>query len=202
MDKLILCPNTETSPPIRLSDEGSCNEMIWENGQVLDSNKYDFSRLEFICERLKSRAMTDYAVTDMGCPIVSERLKTFFENNNIDNIQYFQATVIESEGKPAKGGYYAANFIGLVDCIDRDASETRARRDDNGELNIITRISKLALKDLEVSYNQLYRVYAFTRLILIDSSFKEKIDAAGLTGIRLVDPERWDGQNGERTANQ
>lgn len=198
MEKLIFCPNTETSPSIRLSDDGSCNEMIWENGHVLDSNKYDFSRLEFICERLKSGAMTDYAVTDMGCSIVSERLKAFFENNGIDNVQYFRATVIEREGEPAKGEYYAANFIGLVDCIDKDASEMRARRDDNGELNIITRISKLVLKDLDISYNLLYRVYAFTRLILIDSSFKEKIDAAGLTGIRLVNPNRWDGLNGER----
>lgn len=198
MDKLIFCPNTETSPSMRLSDRGSCNEMIWENGHLLDPKKYDFSRLEFICEKLKSGAMTDYAVTDMGCSIMSERLKVFLESSGIDNIQYFPASVIEKDGEHAKDGYYTANFLGLVDCIDRDASEMKARRDKNGELNIITRISKLVLKKPGSSYGYIYRAYSFTRLILIDSSFKEKFESAGLTGIRLVDPERWDGQNGEK----
>lgn len=198
MSKLILCPNTETSPSMRLSDRGSCNEMIWEGGRHLDPNKYDFSRLEFICERLKSGGMTDYAVTDMGCSIVSERLKSFLEESGIDNVQYFPATVIERDGERAKSGYYAANIIGLVDCIDRDASEMKARRDKNGEFNIITRISKLVLKNLETDYGYMYRAYPFTRLILIDTAFKEKMESSGLTGIRLVNPERWDGQNGER----
>lgn len=198
MDKLIFCPNTKTSPSMRLSDHGSCNEMIWENGQLLDPNKYDFSRLEFICERLKSGEMTDYAVTDMGCSVISERLKKFFESTGIDNIQYFPASVIVRDGESPKSGYYAANIIGLVDCIDRDASEMRARRDKNGELNIITRISKLVLKSVETDCGYLYRAFPFTRLILIDSLFKEKFLSAGFSGIRFIDPERWDGQNGER----
>ncbi len=183
---------------MRLSDHGSCDEMIWENGHYLDPNMYDFSRLEFVCEKLKSGGMTDYALTDMGCSIMSERLKVFFESNGVNNIQYFPASVIERDGELAKDGYYAANFIGLVDCIDRDASEMRAMRDKNGELNIITRISKLVLKKTAQSEGYIYRAYPFTRLILIDSSFKEKIESAGITGIRLVEPENWDGQNGEK----
>ncbi len=198
MEKLIFCPHTETSPSMRLSDNGSCNEMIWENGHIIDSSRYDLSRLEFICERLKSAGMTDYAVTDMGCSIVSERLKTFFENNGIDNIQYFPATVIVQEGGKAQEGYYVANFIGLVDCIDRFASELDAEEYDNGELDIIYSVYKLVLKKPKANYGYIYRVYAFTRLILIDSHLKENFEMAGLTGVRFVNPERWDGYNGEK----
>jgi len=171
--------------------------MIWENGHILEPSKYDFSRLEFICERLKSGQMTDYAVTDMGCSIMSERLKALLDSNGIDNIQYFPASVIEKDGEQAQYGYYAANIVGLVDCIDREASEMDAEEDDNGELNIIYSIEKLVLKNTETNHGPIYRAYPFTRLILIDSLFKEKFDSAGFTGIRLVDPDRWDGLNGE-----
>ena len=198
MGKLVLCVNTELSPSIRLSDRGSCNEMVWESGLALDVKKYDFSRLEFVCEKLNSGGMTDFAVTDMGCTIISERLKNFLEKNGIGNIQYFPASVIEREGEQPSDGYYAANIIGLVNCIDRDASDMRARRDKNGELNIIMRIRKFVLRQPEHDLGSLYRVLSFTRLILIDRTFKEKIESAGLTGIRLVAPDRWDGLNGER----
>ena len=50
----LLCPNTDTSPDIRVSDNGSCNEMIWEDGVKIDSNEYDLSNLEFICETLNN----------------------------------------------------------------------------------------------------------------------------------------------------
>jgi hypothetical protein len=43
----------------------------------------------------------------------------------------------------------------------------------------------------------MFRVNCFSRLILIDDNFKEKIAASGLTGIKLVSPEKWDGFNGE-----
>jgi len=199
MFKLILCPNTDVSPDIRLSDNGSCNEMIWENGHLINAEEYDLSQLEFICERLSSGGMTDYAVTDMGCSIVSERFKKFLENQGIDNIDYYKATVIEREGEQPKEGYYAANIIGLVDCIDRDASVMRARRDKNGELNLISRIDKLVLKDSVPNYGIIFRAYPFTRLVLIDENLKEEFEKSTITGVRLIIPERWDGINGEIT---
>jgi len=84
MKKLVLCPDVNTFPDMTLGDNGSCDEMIWEDGLIIDPAEYDLSRLEFICEN--SGVMTDYSVTDMGCSIESERLKTFFENNGVDNI--------------------------------------------------------------------------------------------------------------------
>lgn len=197
MVKLILCPNTDVSPDIRISDDGSCNKMIWENGKLINPDKYDFSKLEFICERLPSGGMTDYAVSDMGCSVVSERFKNVLISLGIDNIQYFKASVIEREGEPAKEGYYAANIVGLVDCIDREASQMRADYDDDGNLDIIYGISKLVLTESMPESGLLFRAYPFTRLILIDESLKESIEASGITGVRLISPERWDGFNGE-----
>ncbi len=89
--------------------------------------------------------MTDYAASDMGCLVVSERFKKFIDNLGIDNIEFFPATVIEKEGQAPKAGYYAANIIGLIECIDIDASEMRAKYNKEGELKVIFRIDSLVL---------------------------------------------------------
>lgn len=197
MKNYILCPNTDVSPDVRLNDNSSCNEMIWENGSIINPTEYDLSKLEFLCETLPSGKMTDYVVSDMGCPIISERFKQFLDSLGIDNIQYFEAAIIELEGEPAKSGYYAANIIGLIDCIDRDASDMDAEPDKDGELTVIFGIEKLVLKDNIAYQGYLFRAAHFTRLILVDEFLKQQIEESPLTGIRLVSPERWDGIYGE-----
>lgn len=197
MNKFVLCPNMDVSPALRMSENGSCNEMIWENGSIIDTNGYDLTNLEFICETSPSGKMTDYAISDMGCSVVSERFKLFLDNHGVDNIQYIKATVIDREGEPAKTGFYVANIIGLVDCIDRDASKMKARPDKNGELTIIFRIRKLILKANVFNPSHLYRTAYFSGLILVDEFLKQKIDESTLEGIKLISPERWDGYYGE-----
>jgi hypothetical protein len=133
----------------------------------------------------------------MGCSVVSERFKNLLTSLGVDNIQYYKATVIEREGEPAKEGYYTANIVGLVDCIDREASQMRADYDDDGNLDIIYGISKLVLTQPMPECGSLIRAYPFTRLILVDESLKESIETSGITGLRLISPQRWDGFNGE-----
>ena len=197
MSQHLLCPNTDSSPDLRMSDNGSCNEIIWRTGHKLPLVEYDLSNLEFLCETLPSGEMTDYAVSDMGCSVVSERFKQFLDSLNINTIEYFPATVIEQEGEPAKQGYYAANILGLIDCIDKDASDMDAEPNDEGEITIIWSIDKLVLKQTPFSQEPIHRGAHFTRLILINELTKQQIEESGLTGIRLVAPERWDGINGE-----
>ncbi|HWV16592.1 MAG TPA: DUF1629 domain-containing protein [Cellvibrio sp.] len=196
MTNLILCPDTNVSPDITLTGNSSCFEMIWENGCVLDPAEEDFSRLEFVCEDLPLGYIPDYAVSDLGCSIVSARLRQLLEESGIDNIQYFAASICERPGAEPKPGYFAANIIGLVDCIDTTRSEMRSTLDeDDGQLRIF-RIRKLVLKEVN-SNSHLYRVNRFSRLILIEERFKEIFAGAGIQGVRLILPERWDGYNGE-----
>ncbi|MBN1501610.1 MAG: hypothetical protein JW982_15740 [Spirochaetes bacterium] len=197
MKSFILCPDTEVSPALTLSDNGTCNEMIWENGGSINTADYNLSNLEFLCETLPAGKITDYAVSDTGCSVISEQFKNFMDDLGIVNIQYFKASVTEQEGKPAKTGYYAANITGLIDCIDRNASEMEAEPDKNGEYTIIFGIKKLVLKNNITSTGHIFRAAHFTRLILVDEFLKQKIDESSLEGIKLISPERWDGFYGE-----
>lgn len=197
MSKYLLCPDLGLSPLLRMSDKSSCSEMIWEDGKLIDPEEYNLSKLEFICETLPSGEMTDYAVSDMGCSVVSERFKELLDKAGIDNIQYFEAAVVEKEGKPAKPGYYAANIVGLVDCIDIDASELDSEPDKTGEKIIIWSIDRLVLKDDFGKGELIFRTANYTGVILVDDALKEKISGSPLKGIKLILPERWDGFSGE-----
>lgn len=197
MPRLVFCPNMAVSPDIRINDGGSCSEMIWESGQMIDPGEYDFSRLEFLCETLPLGRFPDYAVSDMGCSVVSGKLRSFLDGLGVTNVQYFDASIVEREGEPPKPGYFAANFIGLVDCIDREKTEMDAEPNDDGDNVIIFSIDQLVLKDADFGDNLLCRASHFTGLVLIDEKLKSHFDQSSLEGVLLVSPERWDGINGE-----
>jgi hypothetical protein len=192
MKQYLLCPDMDVSPSITLTENGSCFETVWEDGAVIDQTKYDLSRLEFICETLSAGIFPDFAISDMGCPVVSERLKKLLDTNGVDNIEYFSATVIEKKGRQPKEGYYAANIIGLVDCIDKDKSEFRGFVKD-GALKGISSISELSLLESIQFPAYIFRMYLFRRIILIHEAFKGILEEAGITGVKLIQPENWDG---------
>lgn len=197
MPKMLLCSDTETSPDITLTGNGSCFELIWGTGHFIDISEYDLSRLEFICESLPIGYFPDFAVSDLGCVVVSERLRNLLTNNGIDNIEYFPATIVERKSESSKPGFFAANIIGLVDCINTDKSEFRGNVVD-GEVKAIFRMRSLVLKELEVDIGYIYRPLKFRRLIIIEDRFEKILEDSGIVGTKFILPERWDGFNGEK----
>ena len=197
MKQFVLCPDMEVSPSITLTENGSCFETVWEDGGAIDQTNYDLSRLEFICETLPAGRFPDFAISDMGCPVVSEQLKNLLDANGVDNIDYFPATIIEKKGQAPQAGYYAANIIGLVDCIDKENSEFRGYEEE-GELKGIFSIRKLSLLDNIVAPSYVYRVHLFWRIIIILEPFKKIFEEARTTGVKLIAPENWDGYYGEK----
>lgn len=197
MAKLILCPDKKVSPQITIHNKGFCPGMIWEDGHPINVNNNNISQLIFICETLPKGCFPDYAVSDMGCSVVSTRLKLLLESLGINNIEYFQASVVERDGESPKQGYYAANIIGLEDCIDLDASEIDAEEDKNGERSIIYSIDKLVLKKNMGEEYTLCRTKHFTRLIMIEENLTTHFEKAGIKGVKFILPSRWDGFNGE-----
>lgn len=189
MTKLLLFPDVDTSPSLTSTSACTCTELIWEEGRFLSPSDYDFSNLEFWCETLPTGEMTDFAATDLGAPIVSENLKKVLDDLGVE-AQYFPAKIIEKSGGQPKQGYYAMNVIGLVDCIDFGASDLEVEEED-GEVVDIEEVGTMVLK--EESFGSIYRMYMFERVIVLEGYVADKLQRLGVSGMKLIKPERWDG---------
>ena len=195
MNKSLIFPNLEESPCITGSDNCSCIEMIWQTGHYIDKNQYDLSRLEFICETLPLGHFTEFAVTDLGCPIVSDQLKNILDTAGVNNVEYFPATIIEKTDTLPLTNYYAINILGLVNCIDFEQSDLEVEEED-GEIVDIDEVNQLILNDR--SYGHIYRLFMFERVIVIEEALEEKLSAILISGMNIVKPENWDGFAGEK----
>ncbi|MCW8877856.1 MAG: hypothetical protein OQJ89_05280 [Kangiellaceae bacterium] len=183
MNKLLLFPDIDKSPSLAATPNCSCDELIWEEGLLLTEQEHDFSNLEFICET--TGKVTDFLATDMGAPIVSLKLKTLFDGLDIQ-AQYFPAKIIEKNGAEPKGGLFAMNVIGMVNCIDFNASDLDVEEED-GEIVDIEEVNTLKLK--EDSFGEIYRLYMFERVIVVEDFVAKKLNALNIQGMKLIEPE-------------
>lgn len=196
MNKMLLCPDTAVSPNITYSDNSSCQEMIWETGSLIEREEYNLGRLEFICEDLPAGHFPDFAVSDLGCPIVSKRFKDCLDHLRVENVEYFPAAVIETKDGPPRTGYFAANIIGLINCIDLEKSDIDGK-EVNGEIVAIRYINKLVLNDKD-NFGAIYRAYLFRRLIIVEEPLIANLRGQNIEGIKFIDPGKWDGFYGEK----
>lgn len=191
----ILCPNTTVSPDLTYSATTSCNELIWLTGHPIPK-EYDLSNLEFLCESLPSGRLTDFAISDVGCPVASEAFIRILRDNGIDNIEVFPASIRLTEQSEPVHGFYAINVLGIVDVIDQDNSIMDFENED-GNLAIYF-IDKLVLKPDCDSHALIYRPRGYRTRILIANRFKQLLDQCGIVGALMVTPDKWDGFNGEK----
>lgn len=195
MNKLLVFPDIKTSPSLTPTHSCSCKNAIWEEGRILGTDEYDFSNLEFICETLPSGKMTDFAASDTGAPIISGQLKAVFEEMRLP-FQYFPVKILEKNGAQPILNYYAINIVGLINSIDIDASEMEVEEED-GELVDIIEVETLVLKDIPVA--EVYRLYLFERVIVVQGQLADKLLDLNVSGMKLIAPERWDGIASEKT---
>lgn len=196
MQKLLF-PDMTKSPLLTYSDTSSCSEIIWEEGERIDTKTSDLTNLVFVCETLPINKMTDFSVTDTGCIIISGRLKSALLNSGVNHLSYYPASVVERTGENPKNGFYAVNIEALVDCIDIERSQFKGRIID-GELRGIRRIHQLFLTTPISPVNSIYRVKLFRRLIVVSDDLITLLESNEFSGMKLVEPTLWDGFCGER----
>ena len=187
----VFCADFDKTTSSILSDDSTCHEPIWQNGRMLANGTYDFSKLCFLSETPHISPFPDYSRDGHGCPVFSDKLKNIMEAAGCDNIEYFPAQIVEYNSSEPQSGYYAANIIGLIQCIDMDESEVD--EDEDGNIDEIEHlvIDESATRDLLI-----FRLAEMQDVILIHEHFKKPIEEAGITGVSLVPCDQWDGFDG------
>lgn len=189
---LVFCANFDETTSSILTGDSSVQDPIWQSGRRFEPGEYDFSRLIFQSETPHVEPFPDFSRDGHGCPVMSTRLKELLTASGIDNVDYYPASIIEYENDEPRPGYWAANVVGLVNCMDRNGSvftEMRGR---------ILNLQRLSIDENEAVGKDFFRLADIPRILLIDKRFKGVLEDNGITGTQLIELDRWDGFDGYR----
>ncbi|QTA85820.1 imm11 family protein [Desulfonema magnum] len=119
---------------------------------------------------------------DSSVPVMSKRLLTAFTNLGVDNIDVYQISVKEENTDEEWSNYFAINFIGLVDAIDREQSEMEDEYTFHS-----TVIDKNKAQDLLC-----FRLFCGPTVLVIHEKVAKKLMNMNLKGVLIVKTENYD----------
>jgi len=127
-------------------------------------------------------------VVPTGLPglVISEKFRKTLDGAGVDNIQYVPAEIVDTVAKKTYAGYFVANIIGVVDCIDMARSQLtmRAALPDK-----IRDINELHIDEKRAAEQPVFRLARKSSIILVNEGVKKAIDKAKLKGPGLAEAE-------------
>jgi len=122
-----------------------------------------------------------------GCRglLFNKKVKKIFNDAGVDNIQYFEARLVNTDSGEINDDYVIANIVGKIDCLDYEKSELELDQDGSIEY-----IDSLSIKNEDsVDYGNIFRLSAFHPVVVVSPLIKEEMENNKITGIRFYRPE-------------
>jgi len=125
---------------------------------------------------------------ELPSAVVSDKMRRALEQAGVNNIQYFRASLENPSLPAAVSGYWLANIIGKLSCVDLQASQFDDALDhDVGTLRSFQ-------IDERLSYGLgLFRIAEDPRLIVVRQRVRDVLESAQLRGVLFQAPQRYDG---------
>lgn len=127
-------------------------------------------------------SIPDHVPTALAGMVVSSRFRQALEAAGVDNIDYYDARILNTVTGAALDGYHVANIIGRVACLDREASVVEPAP---GIPDAILDIYEMVLDYDRIGDLRMFRLHELPFVILVDEGVKEAIQRAQITGVRL-----------------
>jgi Immunity protein family (Imm11) len=142
--------------------------------------------LRFLMTQEEHGELGDLVPTYLPGLVISERFRQLLDEAGVDNVQYIPAEIEDRVNGGTLGGYFVANVVGLVDCIDMAKSKLTLRAAPPGAIRFIRElhIDESRARDLP-----LFRLERKSSLILMSERVQRKIAAAKLRGVGLLPAE-------------
>lgn len=102
--------------------EGFEDEWAVGQGFSLATNPPDDLTMSMSEDEPRKTVLPDYVQNTNSLLIVSPRLRTFLETEQVNNVEYYPLTIKNHKGKVASREYFVAHLINHVDCINVEAS--------------------------------------------------------------------------------
>jgi hypothetical protein len=123
--------------------------------------------------------------------IVSGRLRNLVLADGVVGVEFLPVTILNHKNRIASADYFIVNPVGVVDCIDLEASEVKFNLI---KKDLISRCKGIVLREAEIpSEAKVFRAKYLPTKILIRSDLARRLEDAGLTGLRFTDPAEFTG---------
>lgn len=142
--------------------------------------------VHFVMTREDHGELGDLVPTYLPGLVISERFRRLLEGAGVDNVQYIPAQIEDQASGRTLGGYFIANVIGLVDCIDMGASKLVLRAAPPGAIRFIR---ELHIDEGRARGLPLFRLERKSSLVLMSERVQQQIAPAKLRGVGLLPAE-------------
>ncbi len=138
-----------------------------------------------LTESLQGNLTDHLSVDEIPGLVFSDRLCQLIHNMMITNLQYFPLSIINTTKGETYESYKIANIVGVVDCVDKAASDLEYF--DDGDIEFV---NKLVLDEGKVPPElDIFRLSGRTTMVIVSQVVKDAIVGAGMTGCVFYRPE-------------
>jgi len=120
--------------------------------------------------------------------LYSDKLKDALTTFGVDNVDYYPVELEHPTTHHIEGGYWLANVIGLVNCVDLDKSSFVRRASGTGII-----LEAFTIDGARAPEQPIFRLDEKATLVVINEHLKARLDLVGLTGGRLTWTEEYEG---------
>ncbi len=117
--------------------------------------------------------------------LVSGRVRSLLEYEGIDNVQYFRIDSALGQDSPPPAGYFVANIIGRIRCVDLDESEISMVDDE------IHGVDRLELRPEAAHALDVFRLEALPSVVVVSDRIKNAMVSARITGVTFCEPSEF-----------
>jgi hypothetical protein len=158
-------------------------------GQLIDSCP------EIVAHHEAGTAQVDFPLTSPDLPVHSLKLKRIIEQDELTKVQYLPLTIMRRGQNNLVEGYSVANYLNVIDGVDRQASVYQVWTEDNLVfwekrpylLGTFRDIPKLVLNSARVRDVPLFRLKGWELAVIVREDLKQAMEAATITGCRFVE---------------
>lgn len=133
---------------------------------------------------------SDYPFATGLLPIYSTRLKSLMENLGLKSIQYLPLRIRRRDGAKEVDGYYIANYLNVIDCLDRERAVYQIWTKDNllfwekrpYMLGTFRDVTRAVLDSKKIGDVPIFRLWGWEMMVMVREDVKQTIEEAGITG--------------------
>lgn len=184
---------SEGSAMIDALPEGAPAKWKFHKGQPLASEFPQDAKVRFSQNYPDDRRLYDFVETTIGLLVASERVKSIFENLDIENAEFLPITILDHAGGTAGENYFIVNLLGSADLIDMDRSDFRMGRVNKDQIKRMKRMV-LASDKIPAGF-KIGRASTMMRLYVMADEVKAAFEREGVTGYVALEADGWNGMD-------